>query len=218
LCLEPEPGCVIQYSADVVRFFEEHLLRGAEEAAVRRHLCVCHDICHAVVMFEDQAEVLGRYRAAGIAGGKVQVSSAVALPLDRTAPPDRAAALWQLGGFAEDRYLHQTMVRTAADAPPVFHQDLPEALAAADPGKAGEWRVHFHVPIYLERFGYLQAMQQPIWDCLRVAASAGTTRHFEVETYAWGVLPPELQQPDLAAGIAQELEWFRAAWDHINRN
>src|SRR5262249_37608196 len=121
LCLEPEPGCVIQFSADLVRFFEDYLLRGAEEAAIRRHLCVCHDICHAAVMFEDQAEVLRRYRAAGIVVGKMQVSSAVALPLDRTAPPDRAAALRQLGAFAEDRYLHQTMVRTAADAPPVFH-------------------------------------------------------------------------------------------------
>ena len=38
----------------------------------------------------------------------------------------------------------------------------------------------------------------------------GLTPHLEVETYAWGVLPPELRQPDLAAGIAQELAWLRA--------
>ena len=24
----------------------------------------------------------------------------------------------------------------------------------------------------------------------------------------WGVLPPELRQPELAAGIAEELKWF----------
>jgi len=31
-----------------------------------------------------------------------------------------------------------------------------------------------------------------------------------VETYAWTVLPVEWQQPDLAAGIAEELSWFRS--------
>ena len=34
-------------------------------------------------------------------------------------------------------------------------------------------------------------------------------RHFEVETYAWNVLPPELQRDSLADGIADELKWVR---------
>jgi hypothetical protein len=216
LCLEPEPGCLLQRSTDVVRFFQDHLLRGPDEAAVRRHLTVCHDICHAAVMFEDQTEVLQRYQDAGIGVGKVQVSSAVALDLTRLQPGDRAAALRQLGSFAEDRYLHQTMVRSRVGAAPVFHEDLPAALATTAPaGGAGEWRVHFHVPIYLQRFGYLDAMQQPILDCLRFVAAHDTTNHFEVETYAWGVLPVELQQPDLAAGIAEEMAWFQGAWQKI---
>ena len=32
--------------------------------------------------------------------------------------------------------------------------------------------------------------------------------HFEVETYAWNVLPAEMQSETLAAGIAKELTWF----------
>jgi hypothetical protein len=206
---------LLQRSTDIVRFFEDHLLRGPDEAAVRRHLAVCHDVCHAAVMFEEQAEVLQRYRAAGIGVGKVQVSSAVALDLTRLPPGERAAALHQLESFDEDRYLHQTMVRSRAGDEPVFHEDLPAALAATAPGGGGEWRVHFHVPIYLQRFGYLDALQQPILDCLRFAATHDTTDHFEVETYAWGVLPAELQQPDLAAGIADEMAWFRSAWQKI---
>ena len=86
----------------------------------------------------------------------------------------------------------------------------PAALAEAS--RDGEWRVHFHVPVYLERFDLLGASQEAIRECLREAAAHGTTTHFEVETYAWGVLPPELRQPDLAAGIADEMRWFRAAW------
>ncbi len=79
LCLEPEPGCILQRSRDLVDLFENQLLRaaGVNEHLVRRHLRVCHDICHAVVMFESQVDALATYQKAGIAVGKVQVSSAV---------------------------------------------------------------------------------------------------------------------------------------------
>jgi hypothetical protein len=217
LCLEPEPGCVLQRSADVVRFFEDYLLPGHDEAPLRRHLRVCHDVCHQVVMFEDQAEVLERYRAAGIGVGKVQVSSAVVVPFDRMPPAGRPAALAQLAEFNEERYLHQTVTRAGPDAAPAFYDDLPLALAAGRAGAPpGEWRVHFHVPIYLERFGLLGASRPAILDCVRAVHASGATTHFEVETYAWGVLPPELRQPDLAAGIADEMAWFDLMWQELD--
>jgi hypothetical protein len=217
LCLEPEPGCYLQRSTDVVRFFEEHLLPRHDEDTVRRHLRICHDICHAAVMFEDQEEVLQRYRTAGLLVGKIQVSSAVALALDTINPPERPAALQQLAGFNEPRYLHQTMVRTDPRHPPVFFEDLHLALASdLAPANSSEWHVHFHVPIYVQRFGFLQAMQSDIVKCLRLAQAHKTTGHFEVETYAWGVLPADLQQPDLAAGIAEEMRWFRDTWTNLN--
>jgi hypothetical protein len=34
-------------------------------------------------------------------------------------------------------------------------------------------------------------------------------RDFEVETYAWTVLPDELKTDDLAGGITRELRWMR---------
>jgi sugar phosphate isomerase/epimerase len=149
VCLEPEPGCLLQRSEDVVRFFEEHLLALGDEARLRRYVRVCHDVCHAAVMFEDQADVLRRYRAAGIGVGKVQVSAAVILDLDALKPGERGAAFDQLRAFAEDRYLHQTMIRRSPDDAPAFFEDLPPALAAVtDPAaERGQWRVHFLVPI-----------------------------------------------------------------------
>ncbi len=212
LCLEPEPGCVLQRSNDMVHFFEEHLLRRQDEATLRRYLRICHDVCHAAVMFEEQADVLNCYRHAGLLVGKVQVSAAVCLPLERTTPAQRSAALEQLAGFHEERYLHQTMVR-APGAEPNFYEDLPLALAAADRTRLeGEWRVHFHVPIYLERFGLLEAMQNAIRECLHETREDGIP-HFEVETYAWTVLPAALRQPQLADGIAEEIRWLRALWN-----
>ncbi len=219
LAIEPEPGCVLQRSGDVVKFFEEYLLRQGEERLVRRHLRVCHDICHAAVMFEEQADAIHRYRSAGIGIGKVQVSSAVVLPLDRVEPSDRAAAIDQLRGFAEDRYLHQTVVRQAPNETPVFYDDLPNALQSIDDPAAlcAEWRVHFHVPIHLERFGLLATSRAQIRQCLEAAWDCPELQHFEVETYAWGVLPASLRQPILADGIAEELEWFRDRCEDISR-
>ncbi|MBY0229911.1 MAG: metabolite traffic protein EboE [Gemmataceae bacterium] len=202
--IEPEPGCVLDHAADVVDFFERHVLPWGDEHAIRRHLRVCHDVCHAAVMFEDQAAVLDSYRRAGLLVGKVQVSSAVGVDLSKSEDPD--AALAQLAAFDEPRYLHQTMVRHA-DGSLAFHEDLPLALAGP---RGVEYRVHFHVPIHLERFGHLDAMQGQIRDCL-AALGPGECDHFEVETYAWGVLPTELRVPDLATGIAREMDWLATA-------
>jgi hypothetical protein len=210
LNLEPEPGCYLTTSEDLVRFYEQHLLPGGNEHAIRRHLRVCHDVCHAAVMFEEQAESIERYHRAGIQIGKVQLSSAIRARFDMLAEAQRAACLEQLRGFAEDRYLHQTSIRpVAASVSQQFVEDLPRALdmAAGDAGLCGEWRVHFHVPLYLARFGLLETTQQTVFDCLAALRRFSEVKHFEVETYAWGVLPQELQVDDLATGIADEMRW-----------
>lgn len=205
--LEPEPGCLLQRAQDVVDFFEGHLLApgagATDEAVVRRHIRVCHDVCHAAVMFESQADVLATYRRAGIGVGKVQISSAVRVDLD-----ERPDALDALAAFSEPRYLHQTVVRNAATAR--LYEDLP--LALRDAPRRGEWRVHFHVPVYLDRVGPLDTTQGAILECLRALRPDDHVRHFEVETYAWNVLPriPTTQPVDeLSQGIAKELQWVR---------
>lgn len=213
LALEPEPGCVFTWSQDIIRFYDEHLLRGvsaAEEAIIRRHIRVCHDVCHAAVMFEDQTAVLKKYQAAGIEIGKFQISAAVRMALDSLPPcgSERSAAIEQLETFREERYLHQTVVKRQGQT--TYYEDLPAALAAERDLPYGEWRVHFHVPIFLSRFGKLQSTQDQIIECLQAARETTNCRHLEVETYAWSVLPPEMQQPELADGIAQEMSWLAA--------
>jgi hypothetical protein len=202
---------VLQRSDDMVRFFEEHLLADGHEHRVRRYLRVCHDICHSSVMFEDQEQVLERYRAAGIQVGKVQISSAIVLRLEEIAGKERAAAIDQLRSFTDKRYLHQTMIRRSEQVLPEFFEDLPAALQLADDSAhlGGSWRVHYHVPIYLERFGALETSQDDIRRCLAVLKRLGEVRHYEVETYGWGLLPRGLQRSGLADGIADELRWLQ---------
>ena len=115
-------------------------------------------------------------------------------------------------GFAEDRYLHQTVIRRSGDDRIVdsFIDDLPAAITAHDgvAGPVGEWRIHFHVPLFVDRFGLLETTQGHIGELLAEAQSSSQVRHFEAETYAWGVLPQELQMADLSEGIAKELSWL----------
>jgi hypothetical protein len=121
-------------------------------------------------------------------------------------PVEQQQAKHALAAFAEDRYLHQTCVRPASDGEVQFFEDLPQALREAPTN--GQWRVHFHVPIYLERFGQLRTTQDDIRKCLQAVDRHPDLRHFEVETYAWSVLPQALQHAELADGIAAEMRWF----------
>jgi hypothetical protein len=210
ICLEPEPGCVFDTSQGLIAFFQEYLLDGDDAQRVRRYIRVCHDMCHAAVMFEEQAQMLRNLAAACIQIGKVQISSAVAIDFGDLSLADRQAAFDQLAGFDEPRYMHQTVVRERGGGPTQFFDDLPLALAQAGDPEAltSQWRVHFHVPVYVEEFGHLRATQADIRQCLAVVGNYSDVQHFEVETYAWGVLPAALKQPTLSAGIAAEMEWF----------
>ncbi len=208
LNLEPEPGCALDTAADVVALFEM-LHEQCRGLPIARHLRVCHDVCHTAVMGEDQADVLRTYRDAGIKVGKVQVSNAVEVDFDAMQPSERGGALAELAAFAEDRYLHQTMIRTD-DGTQTFHDDLPLALRAAEQtGEArGRWRVHFHVPLHVDRFGRIETTQREIGACLDAIEPGDGVEHFEAETYAWGVLPEAMRVDTLAQGIAAELRWL----------
>lgn len=208
LDVEPEPGCVIQTSQQMMELFYS-VANGSYEDECRMHLRICHDVCHAAVMFEDQAEVLANYRAAGIRVGKVQISNAIRADLRGHSARERTEALAQLRQFSEDRYLHQTMI--AANDNLQFFEDLPQALDqfGTTDRAADEWRVHFHVPVYLEQFGLLKTTQHQIVECLNAIKPEDEVHHFEVETYAWNVLPPHLRVDDLSEGIAREMQWVR---------
>ena len=200
--LEPEPGCMLDRAADVVGFFEHALQTRRGEPDPRRYIGVCHDVCHAAVMFEDQRAVLRAYRTAGISVNKVQVSSAVVAN-------GSAESLVALAEFSEPRYLHQTCVR-APGGVVQFFEDLPHALSAGHKDLASEWRTHFHVPIFATQLGHLGTTQAAILECLAEIDSWPSHERpvLEIETYAWDVLPSAIrEEPELIDGIAREITW-----------
>lgn len=215
LAIEPEPCCFIETIEEAIGFFRGHLfsadaiaamaeltgVSGAEaEAALRRHLGICLDLCHAAVEFEDPATMLQTLDKAGISIGKLQISAGLRF----AAVDDATVAL--LRPFNDAVYLHQVVAR-GADGGLSRYTDLGEAFAAA--GAGGEWRVHFHVPVFLDDMGDFRSTQDFIRDILARHRAAPLSRHLEVETYTWDVLPPEYRKLDVDAAIARELQWVR---------
>lgn len=205
--LEPEPGCILDTADKVIAFFDRYLASDEQREAIG----VCHDICHAAVMFEDQREVLRRYAEAGIRVNKVQISSALDVDVRAIGVE---TAIEHLRPFAEPRYLHQTGFMTGGEFELI--EDLPEAIERLEDGATPDrLRVHFHVPIYLDQIGPLGTTNNQIADAIAAAREYHDTKHFEVETYAWGVLPEELKRDTLAEGIADELKWVLNTSGHL---
>jgi hypothetical protein len=195
LALEPEPACLLETVAETCDFFDRYL----GDRDVREHVGVCVDTCHMAVEFEDPADVISRFTDAGITIAKVQISSALDV--------SGREAIGALSAFAEDTYLHQVVTRATQELS--RFSDLPEALAHAGARSREEWRVHFHVPLFLERLGVLRTTQPFVRAFLKALRAAPVCDQLEVETYTWDVLPEEHRRVDMATAIARELEWVR---------
>jgi len=221
LAIEPEPACFIETAAEAVDFFARFLFDDAFVRSqsrltideVRRHVGVCFDACHMAVEFEDHAAALASLDRAGIRVPKFQISSALRV----SDPSPGSAGRRALERFAEDTYLHQVVEQSAAGLRRFV--DLPEALGAsaltaagaqapAWPGK-NEWRIHFHVPVFLRTMGDLETTQPDLETVLDLVKTRADSPCLEVETYTWDVLPPEYRTAEMSAAIARELAWTR---------
>lgn len=215
--IEPEPDCLIENTLETASFFEqwllpeggkylsEHLGIPATEAhaVLLEHIQVCYDACHFAVEYEDPAYALARLTGMGIRIGKVQVSSAVKVG----APADEATheqILRHLETLSESTYLHQVIAR-GPDGGLSQYRDLPSALQHGMDG-ADEWRIHFHVPIFVDQFGPLSSTRVELEECLRLVRAQRVTPHLEIETYTWEVLPDALKTR-LSTSILREYAW-----------
>jgi sugar phosphate isomerase/epimerase len=193
LSVEAEPGCLVETTPQLVELFT----RLDPSPRQARHLAVCYDCCHQALQFEEPGESLDLLAAKGIPIGHVQVSSA--LHLD-------GADLGRLARFVEPVYLHQAVGRRR-DGSLVRFDDLPQALAAPPDGVTA-WRVHFHLPVFLERLPECLATQAFLREALpRFAPDLP----LEVETYTFEVLPPELKAPRVTDSIIREIAWVESA-------
>jgi sugar phosphate isomerase/epimerase len=218
LALEPEPMCYLETSDELVPFLEQQIFArdavarfcvltgyatAEAEAALRRHVGICYDVCHAAVEFEDPAGSIARLRSAGIGIFKLQLSAAL-----RVSRVDRETVA-QLKRFDEGVYLHQVVERRA-NAALVRYLDLAPAFAEIERAYGSEWRVHCHVPIFMDKLPHLDTTQDFLRDILGLHMRSAISPHLEVETYTFDVLPEELRRVDVATAVARELDWVKA--------
>lgn len=217
LALEPEPCCFLETIEESVNFFRDYLYSttsvkqlqdelditaSAAEQLLHRHLTLCLDLCHAAVEFEDANTCLATLREANIKVGKLQISAG--LRLDNVTP--KSAEI--LRPFFDEVYLHQVVENH--DGTINRYTDLPEAFQhLTDDNKPREWRVHFHVPVFLDDLGDFSSTQFFIRDALALHKLQPVSEHLEVETYTWNVLPDVYKNQSIDEAIARELNWVR---------
>ena len=217
LALEPEPCCLLETVDETVRFFQRHLhsaaaaarlaeLAGLEVAAaanaLRRHLGVCLDLCHAAVEFEDPVACVQALGQAGITIAKVQVTAGLRIPLVTEGVLD------ELRRYEDAVYLHQVVERGSEGLR--RYADLADARTAGHwRNNACEWRVHFHVPVFLDTLDPFASTQAFVRDVLAQQRQQAFATQLEVETYTWSVLPPQHRTAQVEDAIARELAWVR---------
>ena len=221
--IEPEPDCLIENTAETVSFFEEWLwthgatrltrehglTSGQAEDILREHIRLCYDTCHFAVEFESPREALTAFAQAGVRLSKIQISAALRVPLGEPDAPDRQATrnalVEALEPFAESTYLHQVVARSQ-DGTLHRYRDLPDALPCLVTEKAEEWRIHYHVPVFIDRFPHFYSTQEDIEGTLAQVLRDASCPHLEIETYTWEVLPERLKT-DIVSSIVREYAW-----------
>ena len=213
VCLEPEPGCLLESTRDAIAWWTEELPGAARRTGVpldlaHEHLGICFDTCHQAVAFEDAAASLEALAAARVPVAKMQLSSAI-----EVRAPGSAAGREAMARFAEQRFLHQ--VRAPGDDGRLVGIDdiYPDLDGLEHLPQDRAWRVHYHAPIHRDAVGEVSTTRGFLRDAIAwLRQSDLPAPHLDVETYTWSVLPEgerPVDQAGLVAGIAAELRWAR---------
>jgi hypothetical protein len=228
--LEPEPDGLMETGMEFIDWFRNHLLRigvpwlrdklqlheTAAVSALKEHVCICYDVCHFAVGYEDHKKVIDTLELNEIRVGKIQISAALKGVFSEQLE-NRKKVIDAFSEFNEPVYLHQVVAKNKTGAL-YRYPDLPEALSQGD-SEATEWRAHFHVPIFVQDYGYLQSTQVDIRQVLWIHMHRSFTNHLEIETYTWDVLPPDLKLP-MTESIIRECEWVlkQLTTDDLNQD
>lgn len=225
LDIEPEPDGLLETGNEFLEWFENDLLRigipviksrlnisnQKAEDLIKEHLRLCYDVCHFAIGYEPHQSIINGVKSRGIKIGKIQISAALKARMD--SPENKIESIKEnFARFNEPVYLHQVVAKTKGGKL-LRYPDLSVALNEKDNSIFSEWRAHFHVPVFAEKFGLLSSTHDEIEEVLSLQKKEPFTQHLEVETYTWEVLPQSLRLP-LQDSIIRELQWVRKILDN----
>lgn len=214
---EPEADCLLENIYDVVNFFEKFLLTNVAfkltkelnvtlneaKSYILKHFRICYDICHQAVQFEDHTKNFEILNTSGIKIGKIQLSSALEINVKKN---NLNNLIIDLNKFKDKVYLHQVVIKNLDGS---FHKyrDLPEALENFDNSNESFWRIHYHLPIFAEKYNNFFTTSKEIQTVINFLKSSSITSCLEIETYTWEILPEELKL-NLIESIVREYKWI----------
>jgi hypothetical protein len=217
LAIEPEPHCFLETTDETVAYFTGHLYTGAAagrlaklaaipiseaHVALRRHIGIVFDIGHQAVGFEHIPTSLQKLVDASVPIFKLQEVAAMHIP-DVT--QDAVEALAQ---YARTVYLTQTVEKKNGRITKFLNVEDAFVAWKTDPGPR-EWRIHFHVPVFLEDLGAFRTTRFALEEALRFHKATPLSRQLEIETYTWDVLPDHLKTGDIVDYVCREIEWVK---------
>jgi hypothetical protein len=216
--IEPEPDGLLESGTEFLNWYDGWLLpigtslletrlgftKDISTKVLKEHVQLCYDICHFAVGYEDHKEMVRLLKDKDISVGKIQVSAALKAAMPSVLE-NRKPVIDAFAQFNESTYLHQVIAMQKNGTLKKF-RDLPEALTEAGDMSTTAWRSHFHVPLFVGSYGALESTQEDIVNVLDLQMKQPFTRHLEVETYTWDVLPDALKLP-MTDSIIRELKW-----------
>ena len=102
-------------------------------------------------------------------------------------------------------FTHQVVEKTGTNLN--RFADLSDAFRTIDKSFGSEWRIHFHVPIFLKKMDQFHTTQDFLKEILNIHKNSPISQHLEVETYTWDVLPSNYRDTPVNQAIARELNW-----------
>jgi hypothetical protein len=217
LAIEPEPHCFLETTDETVAYFTGHLYTGAAagrlarlaaiplseaHVALRRHLGIVFDIGHQAVGFEDIPTSLQTLVDASIPIFKLQEVAAMHIP------EVTQEAVDALAQYARTVYLTQTVEKKNGRLTKFLNVEEAFAAWRTDPGPR-EWRIHFHVPVFLDDLGAFRTTRFALEQALAFHKATPLSRQLEIETYTWDVLPDHLKTGDIVDYVCREIEWVK---------
>ncbi|NKB23778.1 MAG: hypothetical protein GKR87_05245 [Kiritimatiellae bacterium] len=212
--LEPEPGCYLETTGEVIDFFKTVLWpQGTNflckkagyspvmaEELLRKYVGICFDTCHPAIQHENLEKSLDRYLAEGIRISKIHLSAALKAK-------NNEDALKELERFCEPTYLHQVVAQNDNGIIKCW-EDLPHALAELHRHPTfKDVRIHFHVPLFWKGTEQLGTTASALTPGFFNTLKMGFCQHLEIETYTFDVLPEKIRPGHITESISKEYAW-----------
>ena len=197
LALEPEPFCFLETTDETIAYFRNQLYSGAAveklarlahvpiseaNAALRRHVGIVYDICHQAVEYENICGSLQKLIDGGVPIFKFQEAAALHIPEVTQDVVDT------LKRYAKTIYLTQTIQKMDGKLTQFLNSTTPSPRSRRIRGRGNGARIST-CRCFSTISGRSAPRALPSRTRLRFHKQKPLSRHLEVETYTWDVLP-----------------------------